>query len=325
MAQRAATLPIKKTIESLGFLFRSGWRGRSGDAIRLINAPSSVAGEKELSEKIDARATVSFELPAKSVLVKEVRLPKKARSQANKILRLRKEALEGETNQRLIDVSQGPVREGNEDTYRQYLTKVADIEAVEVACAKVGAELDGIWVATPGSAISIHKMDTSSDRATRRWWLAALSGTALLMGALLYTEAVRARTLETTLSELRMRTGELQTGLGEVAANQSSRQEETQRLETLVETVVRQQSATSTLAAITRILPASAWLTEYVWTGSQIRLSGTSATDPISIIETFESESWVMSVRLLQPVRTDRQTQRSSFDLELSIAWGQVN
>ena len=319
------TLPIKKTFGRLDFLLRSGWRSRSGDLISLVSAPSSIAGEKELFEKIDTRATVSFELPAKSVLVKEARLPKKARSQADKILRLRKEALEGETNQRLVATTQGPIREGNEDRYIQYLVKQTDIQAVGAACSKVGTELDDIWVSTAGGAIRIHKNDTSLDRATRRWWLAALSGAVVLMGALLYTEVAKARTLETTMSELRARTDQLQAELGEVAADLDTKQDETLRLETLVEAVARQQTATSSLAAVTRILPASAWLTEFVWIGSQIRLSGTSAIDPISIIETFENESWVTSVRLLQPVRTDRQTQRSSFDLELSVVWGQIH
>lgn len=298
-----------------------GWRTRPFQRFALSHSPTSPAGQAELDENLQAGRAYTVVLPKPSVLAKEVALPRKARAQATQVLKLKQQALEEETGRRFVVATQGPQRSSDGDLYVQYLAKSSDVDAIETRCIANNVELASIAVAAEHGDMTVYGSSTRTQRFAYGWWLAACLAAMVFLGWLLQIEMSQHRDLENELQSLRAANIDLEDQLSNRAQNQREAQTEEEAILAAFGRMDQDRRVAQSLADLTVFLPDDIWLTEFVWTSARLRLAGSASSDPISVIEQLTAQPWIEQIDLLQPIRTDRQSQRRAFDLEVTPFW----
>ncbi|MDX8355270.1 hypothetical protein SLH47_23120 [Cognatiyoonia sp. IB215182] len=255
------------------------------------------------------------------VLNKTHKLPKKARKQASKILELRADALRGSSQNELHSTSILTEKGRNDDTYTQILVREADLHKLEQLCHAAERRLRIVSTEVGSKRVKIQDHTGQTDRPIRYWWAAFGTFTVITLSGLLWHEMRLLNDKKQQLALLRSQLSTVQQELDDVANINSVHAAEVERLDGLL-AALRSQQTTDLLANLTQAVSAETWVAEFVLLNNQLRISGQSQLDPISVIATLEDQDWTRAVTLARPVRTDRQTQLSSFDVSIDLQVG---
>jgi Tfp pilus assembly protein PilN len=161
-----------------------------------------------------------------------------------------------------------------------------------------------------------------TDRALYRWWALTFAICTVVCCYFVVIGNGHKSKLNTLLRTGQERLIELQNEIDQsISSGDGAAQQRVAASET-IDSLRQGQWSGMLLQKLTQQIPEHAWLTELVFDGEEVRISGTTSTDAIEVVTNLEAANWVSNVTLLRPFRTDNRTNQSSFDLLLIIDLG---
>ena len=315
---------IVKLKRLIDWLTLPGWFSAPFREIHMQCLPRSDAGREELLQQMSPGKPVVVVLPTKAVLQKELSLPSKARSQSAGALELQKVAVEEQSQTPLIAVLGTSKRQGTKTVYSQYFAKISDIEWIRSIANSTGCQVARILVATDRDVSVLWEGWTALSSLRRFWWSAFFIVVLVYLGLQWQHERVAAAQIQELFDRVRLENAALEDELNRSASERLDFRDQLAVFQVALTTLSNEQNVTWSLARLSDIVPEQVWLREFVWSSGFIRVSGTSSIEPTSLVQTLENEDWINGVSLVQPIRTDRLSGKSSFEFQLDTVWDQV-
>lgn len=295
--------------------FRLSWSYK----IDIDKFPTDISEFKMIVGKYTGRRPIDLQLSKQIVLTKHHKLPRKARSQSTKVMKLRADALATASTDALVSNYVRLESGSGFDNYVQVFTHQSGISKLASFADETGIALRKIEHSHDGNQIILYRHSEKGDRAIYTWWYLTLVIACVFSLASLAQAKRTNHDLNERLAETEATIADTRQTIENNRNVQLSRSTTTASELNAIEQISHGQTAIHILNALNTTLPSDTWLSEFNLQFETLQLMGTTRRDPIELITLLEGLNWISNVTLDRRFETDRTSGLSQFDLSISL------
>ncbi len=218
----------------------------------------------------------------------------------------------------LVWVSTIEKREGSNLHVIVYLIKRKTLEQIEELLASKNAIARTISVSGGYKLKPLIDHRRVTDRSRRVWDIVLVLLLVLSFGLVFWGELRERAELQARISLLQQQKTELSTGLLSLREKLENESSSYSAILNDANALMSEHQRLHAILDLTEVLDDKTWISELVFSGSNLRLSGFTGDEITSVIDAIRPLGWVNRVDISGPITFDTYTRKNRFDLSVS-------